>query len=209
MRIFVATFAAATLAALSASPAQAQMRGYGMANPASTYCAQLGGRSVNRYDSDGGARGYCHLRDGREVDEWQLYRERGRTADRRGYNDDRRGWGGYDDRANGYGAAASSYCTRSGGRYYTARPTTGGAMRGWCRTRDGRTWDAQQLFDQYGNRGSWSDRTDGDQDYSYQQQYRSWDDRSSEQYDSRDDDDRDYRSNDDRDDQLNDDDRAY
>lgn len=45
----------------------------GMANPASVYCESIGGRSVIKQEADGEA-GYCHLPDGRVVEEWTLYR---------------------------------------------------------------------------------------------------------------------------------------
>lgn len=45
-----------------------------MANPASEYCISIGGRLEIRDGPDGQA-GYCHLPDGRVVDEWTLFRE--------------------------------------------------------------------------------------------------------------------------------------
>lgn len=45
----------------------------GMANPASVYCVQRGGKLEIRKES-AGERGYCHLPDGRIIDEWDLYR---------------------------------------------------------------------------------------------------------------------------------------
>lgn len=44
-----------------------------MANPASQYCAELGGRLEIRSEQAGEA-GYCHLPDGSVIEEWQLYR---------------------------------------------------------------------------------------------------------------------------------------
>ena len=44
-----------------------------MANPASKYCAELGGRLELRAEQAGEA-GYCHLPDGTVMEEWQLYR---------------------------------------------------------------------------------------------------------------------------------------
>ncbi|WP_301090637.1 DUF333 domain-containing protein [Sphingomonas sp.] len=44
-----------------------------MANPASVYCIEQGGRSEVREGPDGQT-GYCHLPDGRVVEEWELYR---------------------------------------------------------------------------------------------------------------------------------------
>lgn len=46
----------------------------GIANPASVYCAELGGTTVIR-EGDDGQVGYCRLPNGAEVDEWELYRQ--------------------------------------------------------------------------------------------------------------------------------------
>lgn len=46
----------------------------GMANPASMYCVELGGKSVIETDSAGAQTGFCHLQDGTKVEEWALYR---------------------------------------------------------------------------------------------------------------------------------------
>lgn len=51
----------------------------GMANPASTYCAQQGGRSIP-VRSARGQRADCQLPDGRRVDEWKLYRSANRQS---------------------------------------------------------------------------------------------------------------------------------
>jgi putative hemolysin len=48
-------------------------RAWAMGNPASAYCASLGGRVEIRREAAGEA-GYCHLPDGRVVEEWQLFR---------------------------------------------------------------------------------------------------------------------------------------
>ncbi|WP_395392565.1 DUF333 domain-containing protein [Novosphingobium sp. BL-8A] len=45
----------------------------GMANPASKYCVEQGGRSEIRRQPQGET-GYCHLPDGRVVEEWLFYR---------------------------------------------------------------------------------------------------------------------------------------
>jgi hypothetical protein len=45
----------------------------GLANPASVYCAKIGGTLELREEA-GGTTGYCHLPDGRVVEEWTLYR---------------------------------------------------------------------------------------------------------------------------------------
>ncbi|PKE32007.1 DUF333 domain-containing protein [Rahnella sp. AA] len=45
----------------------------GMANPAAVYCHERGGRSVN-VETPHGVRADCVFRDGRYIDEWELYR---------------------------------------------------------------------------------------------------------------------------------------
>jgi Putative hemolysin len=45
----------------------------GLANPASINCIQLGGR-LDIVKTGGGEVGYCNLRSGERVEEWELYR---------------------------------------------------------------------------------------------------------------------------------------
>ncbi|SPU49828.1 putative hemolysin [Bordetella trematum] len=45
----------------------------GMANPASVYCIEAGGRLEIRH-SGSGQLGICRLADGVEIEEWALYR---------------------------------------------------------------------------------------------------------------------------------------
>lgn len=47
----------------------------GMANPASVHCEREGGRLDIRRDSDGGQYGVCVFADGRQCEEWALFRE--------------------------------------------------------------------------------------------------------------------------------------
>nr|WP_122050429.1 DUF333 domain-containing protein [Asaia bogorensis] len=44
-----------------------------LANPASVYCKEQGGKLEIRHEKDGEV-GYCHLAYGRVVEEWVLYR---------------------------------------------------------------------------------------------------------------------------------------
>lgn len=46
----------------------------GLANPASTFCIEQGGRVDMVRDAGGGEMGMCHLPDGRIVEEWALFR---------------------------------------------------------------------------------------------------------------------------------------
>lgn len=48
-------------------------KGIRMPNPASVHCAEQGG-TVEMRQGPEGVTGYCHLPDGRVVEEWELYR---------------------------------------------------------------------------------------------------------------------------------------
>lgn len=50
----------------------------GIANPASVYCVSIGGRLEIRNEAQGQS-GYCHLPDGRVVEEWELFRSQNRA----------------------------------------------------------------------------------------------------------------------------------
>ena len=76
---FLPLLAAAALSACAGSdnPKKSAMhdeQAVGMANPASVFCEQQGGKSVNRKDKDGNEYGVCVFPDGKEVDEWEYYR---------------------------------------------------------------------------------------------------------------------------------------
>ena len=45
-----------------------------MANPASVYCGQLGGKLEIVKGPDGGEAGYCTLPSGERIEEWALFR---------------------------------------------------------------------------------------------------------------------------------------
>lgn len=47
----------------------------GLANPASTYCVQQGGQVDLRKDAAGNVGGVCMFKDGRECEEWALFRD--------------------------------------------------------------------------------------------------------------------------------------
>ncbi len=63
----------ALLAACSPKPASPTAKA-GMANPASVYCEQNGGKLELRQDASGGAAGICIFADGSECDEWAYFR---------------------------------------------------------------------------------------------------------------------------------------
>jgi hypothetical protein len=74
MKTFPIALAAAMLAAC-ASPAEppAKPGPIGMANPASVYCAKLGGKLDIVKERDGEV-GYCTLPSGERIEEWALFR---------------------------------------------------------------------------------------------------------------------------------------
>jgi len=47
----------------------------GMANPASVFCVEKGGTSEIRTGPDGGQTGFCKFKDGKECEEWAMFRE--------------------------------------------------------------------------------------------------------------------------------------
>jgi hypothetical protein len=46
----------------------------GIANPASVYCEEQGGKLTIVEDGEGNQSGMCKLADGTEVEEWEYYR---------------------------------------------------------------------------------------------------------------------------------------
>ena len=65
----VKSLIAAALLIVAAGAPQASAMG----NPASAYCTSLGGRLEMRRGPQG-TTGFCHLPDGRVVEEWELFR---------------------------------------------------------------------------------------------------------------------------------------
>lgn len=62
------------LAACSQQSQQVTETQVGMANPASVHCEKVGGKVVIAKDAQGNQKGICHLPDGTQVDEWELFR---------------------------------------------------------------------------------------------------------------------------------------
>lgn len=56
---------------------QAAPQRVGMANPASEHCVKKGGKLEIRKNAEGAEYGVCHLPDGSQVDEWELFRRDG------------------------------------------------------------------------------------------------------------------------------------
>ncbi|WP_111859117.1 I78 family peptidase inhibitor [Acinetobacter sp. CFCC 10889] len=78
--VFLAIIAASLSACAVVSNQQSQSSNQdappsiGMANPASKYCVEQGGRSEIVKEAQGEV-GYCHLKDGQKVEEWALFRQ--------------------------------------------------------------------------------------------------------------------------------------
>lgn len=63
------------LAACTATNTAPPVLQTGMANPASVHCVQAGGQLALQKDQAGNEYGLCRLPDGREVEEWALFRQ--------------------------------------------------------------------------------------------------------------------------------------
>ena len=74
MRYLGIPLACAALAGCAGEPRREPR--VGMPNPASEYCVKQGGRLEIRKGEQGEA-GYCHLPDGRIVEEWEFFRRSG------------------------------------------------------------------------------------------------------------------------------------
>lgn len=61
------------LAVMACTPKPATEPTVGMANPASVHCVKAGGRVEIRKETAGEV-GYCHLPDGRVIEEWKFFR---------------------------------------------------------------------------------------------------------------------------------------
>ena len=79
LRTMVALAAVLAVAATACGGDDAESTDAGLANPASEYCVEQGGR-VEQELTAAGERGVCVLPDGTRVDEWELYRGRETTS---------------------------------------------------------------------------------------------------------------------------------
>ena len=101
----------------------------GMANPASKFCTEQGGKWESRTEA-GGEVGYCILEDGTECEEWAYYR----------------GQCGPDatEAQPGMANPASVYCEEQGGK--TDIRTEAGGEVGYCVFDDGSECDEWAFF---------------------------------------------------------------
>lgn len=77
LKVMLALGAVGSLAACEHHPQERSGRGVGllrMPNPASVYCVKKGGE-LKMETTDKGQVGYCHLPDGRVIEEWTLFRQ--------------------------------------------------------------------------------------------------------------------------------------
>jgi len=73
MRVLFSAACLAVVSGCSTHDTGAEKPGTGLANPASEFCAQQGGR-VEIRDGAEGQTGFCHLPDGQVIEEWEYYR---------------------------------------------------------------------------------------------------------------------------------------
>ena len=71
---WIAAFAVVVLAGCTGAANEAPTSSAQMANPASRYCEEQGGRVVIVEDAEGGQRGMCVFPDGSRCEEWAYYR---------------------------------------------------------------------------------------------------------------------------------------
>lgn len=71
-KLITTTIPCALLAACSTTPQPEKP--IGMANPASVYCAEVGGKTIIKKTPEGDA-GYCQLPSGEVVEEWDYFRK--------------------------------------------------------------------------------------------------------------------------------------
>lgn len=102
----------------------------GMANPASTNCADKGGKLKIEKGGDGGEFGVCYFEDNRQCEEWALLRGECPI-------------GGI--KVTGYITDAARYCAIIGGEY-TVTGTQDGKEDGKCKLKSGKVCNAWDLW---------------------------------------------------------------
>jgi len=98
-------------AAPSAAPVAA------IANPASTHCADVGGRLAVEKTPRGAEYGVCMFEDNRQCEEWALLRDECPAGGRK---------------ITGYATAAARYCAITGGRYEISANSGAQDEQGTC-----------------------------------------------------------------------------
>ncbi len=72
--LFGVVTAASFLSACSTTEPES-VKPIGMANPASVFCTEQGGKLVMEKDAEGNSVGYCQLYDGTTVEQWAYFRD--------------------------------------------------------------------------------------------------------------------------------------
>lgn len=103
----------------------------GLANPASVYCQEQGGKLVIQKRGDGGEYGVCLFEDNRQCEEWAMYR--GDCP-----------LGGI--KVTGYITEAAVYCAISGGEYAILDRSGAEDEQGSCTLTTGKTCDVWEFF---------------------------------------------------------------
>ena len=129
MRLLAAASLSIVLASSWSTTVSAQAQ---LANPASTHCAAVGGRTMPEKNPRGGAYGVCVFEDNRQCEEWALLRGHCPV-------------GGL--RVTGYVTAAARYCAITGGTYAITSGSGTPDERGTCATPRGPVCDAQAWYD--------------------------------------------------------------
>lgn len=102
-------------------------RNLGLANPASVHCGAVGGELRIETLGSRGEIGVCYFEDGRQCEEWALFRGTCPVGGRR---------------VTGLVTPGARYCVIRGGRYAMTRPESGNTPEaGRCTLPDGTTCD--------------------------------------------------------------------
>ncbi|MCX6764082.1 MAG: DUF333 domain-containing protein [Candidatus Moranbacteria bacterium] len=88
---------------------QAENKNIGIANPASVYCEQNGGKLEIQTASDGGQNGICKFPDGSQCDEWAYYRGECKPVGSLKNNSLEKGWKVYKNSQYNFELAVPDY----------------------------------------------------------------------------------------------------
>lgn len=104
----------------------------GMANPASVYCTQNGGKSII-VKGKNGEYGVCQLKDGTAVEEWEYYRENNKDEKKT------------PEKPIGMANPASIFCEKHGGKSINVKDKDGNET-GKCQFKDGTKVDEWHYY---------------------------------------------------------------
>jgi putative hemolysin len=111
-----------------------------LANPASVYCIEQGGKLEIRTGADGGEFGVCLFDEGRECEEWAMFRGECPV-------------GGV--KVTGCATPAAEFCLITGGEYTVTANSNTANEQGTCSFKNGKTCDVWDYY--YGRCDSRSD----------------------------------------------------